>query len=93
MARHPEQTRRRLEQTATRLRSLVHSETIAPASLTVSERTGRDGWGAARELAHRPVELGEEFGPQWATYWFRIGAAIPDRWAGGRVELIWDSGS
>jgi len=93
VARHPEQTRRRLEQTATRLRSLVHSETIAPASLTVSERTGRDGWGAARELAHRPVELGEEFGPQWATYWFRIGAAIPDRWAGGRVELIWDSGS
>ena len=61
MARHPEQTRRRLEQTATRLRSLVHSETIAPASLTVSERTGSDGWGAARELAHRPVELGEEF--------------------------------
>ena len=44
MARHPDETRRRLAQTASRLRSLVHPESIAPDSLTVSERTGRDGW-------------------------------------------------
>ncbi len=93
MARYPEQTRRRLAQTGARLRSLAYRETIAPDSLTVSERTGRGGWAASRELSHRPVQIGEEFGPLWATYWFRIGASIPEHWSGDRVDLLWDSGS
>ncbi len=93
MARHPEQTRRRLAQTGTRLRSLAYRETIAPDLLTVSERTGREGWEAARSLVHRPVEIGEEFGPLWSTYWFRIGTTVPGHWAGERVDLLWDSGS
>ena len=45
MARHPEQTRRRLAQTASRLRSLVHPEAIEPDSLTVSERDRPRGLG------------------------------------------------
>ena len=93
MARHPDETRRRLAQTASRLRSLVHPESIAPDSLTVSERTGREGWEAALRLAYRPAELGEEFGPEWATYWFRIEATVPEAWGGARVDLLWDSGS
>ncbi len=93
MARHPDETRRRLAQTVSRLRSLVHPESIAPDSLTVSERTGRDGWETALGLDYRPAALGEEFGPEWATYWFRIEATVPEAWGGARVDLLWDSGS
>ncbi|MFN8150212.1 MAG: glycoside hydrolase family 38 C-terminal domain-containing protein [Solirubrobacterales bacterium] len=92
MPRHLEQTRRRIWQTASRLRSLAHSETLAPADLLVSERTGREGWAAREDLELRPAALGDEFGPQWATFWFRIGATVPEDWSGGAVELIWDSG-
>jgi alpha-mannosidase len=91
--RHPEQTRRRVAQTASRLRSLTHPETIGPETLLVSECTGRGGWAAAQELEYRPARLGEEFGPRWATYWFRIAATLPERWAGRRVDLLWVSGS
>jgi alpha-mannosidase len=91
--RHPEQTRRRLAQAASRLRSLVHPAARAPDRLLVSERTGRSGWVAAQELAYRPAAIGETFGPQWSTYWFRVEATIPPEWSGRRVDLIWDSGS
>jgi alpha-mannosidase len=93
VARHSAETRRRLAQTASRLRSLVHPEAVPPDSLAVSERTGRAGWDAARALAYRPAKLGEEFGPQWATYWFQVGATVPEAWAGARVDLLWDGGS
>lgn len=93
MPRHPEQTRRRLAQTGSRLRSLIHRETIAPARLQVSEPAGREGWGSAARARLIPAEIGDEFGPQWATFWFRIDASIPAEWAGERVDLIWDSGS
>jgi alpha-mannosidase len=93
VSRHPEQTRRRLAQTASRLRSLVYPAARAPDHLLVSERAGRIGWEAAQALEYRPAEIGEAFGPQWATYWFRVVATVPDEWAGARVDLIWDSGS
>jgi alpha-mannosidase len=91
--RHPDQTRRRLAQTASRLRSLVYPAARPPDRLLVSQRTGRIGWAAAQELEFRPAEVGEAFGPQWATYWFRVEATIPEEWAGARVDLIWDGGS
>ena len=68
-----------------------HPEAVAPDELLVSERTGRIGH-AAQGLAYRPAEIGETFGPQWATYWFRLAATVPDDWAGRPVELVWDSG-
>src|SRR5215218_5448661 len=94
MQRHPEQTRRRLAQTAARLRSLAYPEALAPDQLEVSrEATDRIGWDAAQELDYRPAALGESFGPPFATYWFRVEATIPGEWAGRRVDLVWDSGS
>src|SRR5829696_457253 len=90
--RRAQQTRARIAQTASRLRSLVHPEAVAPDELLVSERTGRIGRAAAQELAYRPAEIGETFGPQWATYWFRLAATVPEAWAGRPVELVWDSG-
>jgi alpha-mannosidase len=90
--RRPAQTRARIEQTASRLRSLIHPEAVAPDELRVSERSGRIPYAEAQRLAYRPAEIGETFGPQWATYWFRLAATVPERWAGRPVELVWDSG-
>ncbi len=91
--RYHEQVRRRLAQTSARLLALAHPEAVAVDRLLVSERTERIGWEAAQALAYREATLGETFGPQWATYWFRVDATIPQEWAGECVELAWDSGS
>ena len=90
--RRPAQTRARIAQTASRLRSLIHPEAVAPDELLVSERTGRIPYADAQALGYRPAEIGETFGPQWATYWFRLAATVPEHWAGRPVELVWDSG-
>ena len=90
--RRPEQTRARIAQTASRLRSLAHPAAVAPDELVVSEATGRIPLEEARRLPYRPAEIGETFGPQWATYWFRLAATVPEAWAGRPVELVWDSG-
>ena len=90
--RRPAQTRARIAQTASRLRSLIHPEAVAPDELLVSERTGRIPYAEAQALEYRPAEIGETFGPQWATYWFRLAATVPEHWAGRPVELVWDSG-
>ncbi len=91
--RYHEPVRRRLAQMSARLLALAHPEAVAPDRLLVSERTERIGWHSAQALTYRDVEPGEAFGPQWATYWFRIEATIPLQWAGETVELAWDSGS
>src|SRR5215217_2785987 len=90
--RRPAQTRARIAQTASRLRSLIHPEVVAPDELLVSERTGRIPYAEAQRLTYRPAEIGDTFGPQWATYWFRLTATVPAHWAGRLVELVWDSG-
>ena len=48
---------------------------------------------AAEQLDYRVAELGERFGPPWATFWFRIQATVPDAWRGRRVDLLWSSRS
>ncbi|MDX6409013.1 MAG: alpha-mannosidase [Gaiellaceae bacterium] len=59
--------------------------------LVVSPPVDRISWEEAQELDFRPAEPGEQFGPQWATYWFRVRATVPDEWRGRRVELLWSS--
>lgn len=59
--------------------------------LSVSPAVDRISWADAPALEYRPAELGERFGPLWATYWFRIRATVPDEWSGRRVELLWSS--
>src|SRR5215216_2721716 len=90
--RRPEQTRRRIVQTASRLHSLARPAAVAPDELLVSERTDRIPYEEAEGLRYRPAEIGEAFGPQWATYWFRLAATVPEAWAGRPVQLVWDSG-
>ena len=89
MIRHPEYTRARFTRTAARLRELVYAETRAPDELLVAGPVDRIGHEDAQSLSYRPAELGERFGPLWATFWFRLRATVPEAWAGRRVDLLW----
>jgi alpha-mannosidase len=90
---HLDYTRRRLQQMSARLRDAVFADTRPVDELLVSQQVGRISWDEAQTLDYRPAELGERFGPLWATYWFRVRAAIPEEWRGERVELGWHSDS
>ncbi|HEV8245002.1 MAG TPA: alpha-mannosidase, partial [Polyangiaceae bacterium] len=47
------------------------------------------GWQEAQGLEYRPARLGQELGPEWATFWFRGKANVPEAWNGRRVDLLW----
>jgi alpha-mannosidase len=90
---HLDYTRRRLAQTSEQLRARVYPETRPVDELLVSAQVDRISWEDAQRLKYRPAELGERFGPLWATYWFRLAATIPEEWRGERVDLRWYTGS
>ncbi|HEX6788209.1 MAG TPA: glycoside hydrolase family 38 C-terminal domain-containing protein [Gaiellaceae bacterium] len=93
MIRHTEYTRARLRQLSQRLFAAVYAETQPVDELLVAGPVDRISWNDAQALEFRPAELGERFGPLWATYWFRLRATVPDDWHGARVDLLWQSGS
>jgi alpha-mannosidase len=90
---HPDYTRRRLRQASERLRAGLFGDTRAVDELHVSSEVDRISWRDAQALEYRPAQLGERFGPLWATYWFRVRATVPEEWRGERVELLWQSDS
>jgi alpha-mannosidase len=89
LIRHPEYTRERLAATATRLRAAIRPEAVAPDELLVAGPVDRISYAEAQALDYRPAEPGKRLGPLWATYWFRLAATVPERWAGRRVDLLW----
>jgi alpha-mannosidase len=90
---NPDYSRRRLARMSSRLREQAYAETRPVDELLVSAQVDRISWEEAQRLDYRPVALGERFGPLWATYWFRIRAAVPEEWSGERVDLLWQSNS
>ncbi len=93
MQRHPQYTRDRIAQVGDRIGALVYADVVDPDLLEVAGPVDRITVDEARSLAYRPTTLGEQFGPLWATYWFRVGPTVPERWAGDRVDLLWVSHS
>src|SRR5438067_6588425 len=92
MQRHPEYTRQRIRQLAERMRTKIYSQRIAIEDLRVSERTNRITYAEAQKLKKwKPAKIGMQFGPLWATYWFRGKAKVPKEWRGQRVDLLWVS--
>ncbi|MCX7803773.1 MAG: alpha-mannosidase, partial [Planctomycetota bacterium] len=59
--------------------------------LLISPRTDRISYGEAMRLKYRSAKIGEQLGPQWATFWFKAETRVPPEWKGGRVDLIWVS--
>jgi alpha-mannosidase len=93
LIRHAEYTRARLVQVSDRLRARVHPETAPLDELVVAGPIDRISREEALALDYRPAELGERFGPLWATFWFRGSGTVRAEWAGSRVDLLWASAS
>jgi alpha-mannosidase len=90
---HLDYARRRLLRTSEGLRAQLWTDARPVDELLVAGPVHRISWEEAQSLEYRPAQLGERFGPLWATYWFRVRAAIPEEWRGERVELLWQSDS
>jgi alpha-mannosidase len=88
MARYTEYTRTRLKLLAERLREKVYEATHPLDELLVSGPVDRIDWAAAQRLQYRPARLGEELGPEWATFWLKGKVAVPEAWASERVDLL-----
>ncbi|MBE7213508.1 MAG: alpha-mannosidase, partial [Gluconacetobacter diazotrophicus] len=93
MLQYDSYTRDRIRQLVERLRGKIYREVRPAAEVLVSPAVGRITRDEAQGLAYRPAELGEQFGPQWATFWFRVRATVPPEWRGERVDLLWISHS
>ncbi|MFD8459651.1 hypothetical protein [Streptomyces antimycoticus] len=46
----------------------------------------------ALRAEYRPFVTGDSWGGPWSTTWFRATATVPERWAGRRVEALFDLG-
>lgn len=94
MLRHPEYTRTRIRQLAERMRNQIYPDRRAVADLTVAGPVDRIPFAEAISLKKwRKARIGDQYGPLWATYWFRGTAAVPKEWRGSRVDLLWVSHS
>ena len=93
MQRHPDYTRTRIAQLTDRVREKIYADRIPATKILVSPRVDRISYDDAQKLTFKPAKLGDQFGPLWATFWFRVSATVPKEWAGRRVDLLWISWS
>jgi alpha-mannosidase len=96
LLRHAEYTRDRIAQLCRRIGEQIYTAHAPAAALSVAGPTERISHAEAQRLrgdAFRPASVGDRFGPDWATFWFRAEFDVPRDWAGSRVDLIWDSES
>jgi alpha-mannosidase len=91
--RHPEYTRGRIAAVGERIRALIYADRADPARLLVAGPVGRIPIDEAERLSYREASLGEQFGPAWSTFWFKVEATVPDGWDGERVDLLFVSHS
>lgn len=76
------------------MRDLVYPLSKPADQVVVTGPVDRISYAEAQDLTgFRPVVLGEQFGPLWATYWFRIETDVPTEWAGKQVHLLWETHS
>jgi len=93
MQQHPDYTRQRLRQLADRIRNCIYPQTWPVDELRVSDCCDRIGYDEAKKLAYRAARIGEQFGPLWSTFWFRVKPTVPKAWRGRTVDLLWVSHS
>jgi alpha-mannosidase len=94
LERYPQYTRDRIGALSKKVQAKIYDTGKLVDELLVSPRVDRIPYAAAQQLKEwRPAKIGEQFGPLWATYWFRAKATVPKEWSGKRVDLLWDSHS
>jgi alpha-mannosidase len=52
----------------------------SPVRFAVWRAPGRVTHAEAARGKYRPARIGENFGPLWATYWFKVDITIPRDW-------------
>lgn len=91
MLKHPEITRRRIEQfLESELRPRIFGER-APLTVEINDnpcRTQRE----AEAGPWKPVEPGHPYGPAYRVFWFRIRGAVPRELDGKQVGIVADVG-
>jgi alpha-mannosidase len=94
MQRYSDYTQGRIRQLVRQIGGRIYDATQPVQDLEVAGPTDRISYSAAQELKDfHPARLGEQFGPHWATFWFRGKIEVPKAWKGSRVDLLWDSQS
>ena len=91
--RYPTYTRDRIRQFGARLRRAIYPQRVAVERIEICGPVDRIPYAEGIALPYRDAALGEVLGPLFATYWVRVTARVPEDWAGGRVDLWWDSRS
>lgn len=94
MERYPTYTRDRLKLLTGKIRELIYPDIRPLDQISVSGPVDRISYAEAQKLTKwKPAKLGDQFGPLWSTYWFRLKATVPAEWKGRRVDLLWGSHS
>jgi len=92
LQKHPEITRRRLRRLLEEFRAVIYSQR-QPLELAVFPAPDRITYNEAIQGSYSPAKIGDQLNPQWATFWYRAQATVPQAWAGKEVHLLWDSSS
>ena len=93
MLQHPSYTRNRIRQLVERLKGRIYPTTVEVEDLQIAGPVDRIGHDEAQALKYEPVKIGRQLGPAWATFWVKGAIAVPEDWAGQRVDLLWKSHS
>ena len=91
--RYSAYTTERIAAMRPKLEALVYPERLAATRIRVAGPTERITHDEAQGLDYREAGLGDEFGPMWSTFWFKIAFDLPQNWSGQRVDLWWSSNS
>ncbi|MEN4041658.1 MAG: hypothetical protein ROW39_04885, partial [Anaerolineaceae bacterium] len=91
MQKHYQLTRERLKKFLSKdqLAATLYSERI-PVQLSVYAAPGRISYAEAMQGDYHPASIGQRFGPDWSTHWFKLVIDIPLAWKDREVHLLWD---
>lgn len=88
MYKHPELTEGRIRKAIPSIESLIHPLT-APVHLAAWHVGGEPvALETAVAAQYSPFSVGDAWGPQWDSTWFRIRGQVPESWAGREVVLL-----
>ena len=85
--------RDRISDLVSRVWEAVHPQRFPVEDLRVAGPMGRVPFREAVRQSYRAAAIGEQLGPAFATYWFRLQAEPRAEWAGSPVDLHWLSNS
>lgn len=83
----------RIELLRNRLLQAIYPHRVPVHTMEVAGPVERIPFKQVGSLEFRPAKLGEQLGPTFATYWFRLETTVPEQWRGQRVDLAWSSNS